>query len=79
MSSDYYGKNDKNLIKECVEASLTSNYFLHFAGSWHESEMWKMGGILESNKILNQFSEFSNYLKMPVTGNPKGQIKPKIA
>jgi len=74
-----YGRNNSKLVNECIEASLFTNYFLHFAGSWHESEMWKIGGILESNKILNQFSEFSNYLKMPVTGNPKGQIKPKTS
>ena len=72
-----YGDNKNELIKECVEASLFTNYFLHFAGSWHESEMLKIGGILESNRILNQFSEFSNYLKIPLTGQPKGQIKPK--
>ena len=74
-----YGCNNSKLVKECIEASLFTNYFLHFAGTWYESDMWKIGGILESNKILNQFSEFSNYLKMPVTGNPKGQIKPKTS
>ena len=41
--------------------------------------MWKIGGVLESNNMLNQFDEFEKYLKFPVTGQPKGAIKPKKA
>ena len=72
-----YGRNKNELIKECIEASIFTNYFLHFAGSWYEGDMWKIGGVLESNNMLNQFDEFEKYLKIPVTGQPKGQIKPK--
>ncbi|MDC0229387.1 hypothetical protein OAK48_00280 [Deltaproteobacteria bacterium] len=72
-----YGRNKNELIKECIEASIFTNYFLHFAGSWFEGDMWKVGGVLESKNMLNQFDEFEKYLKMPVTGQPRGQIKPK--
>ncbi len=72
-----YGRGKIDLIRECVEASLFTNYFLHFAGSWYESDMWEIRGILEDVNILNRFEEFETYLKKPVTGQPKGLIKPQ--
>ena len=54
-----------------------TNYFLHFAGPWYESDMWKVGNVLESVKSQETFEGFSAYLKTEVTGKPKGQIKPK--
>lgn len=71
-----FGRNNDVLIKECIEASLFTNYFLHFAGSWHESNMWKVGGILSEDRSQKIFSEFENYLKQPVSGVPVGLIKP---
>ena len=71
-----YGCNDNELIKKCVEASLFTNYFLHFAGSWYESEMWKNERIA-NGEFLEEFEQFDNYMKRPVSGKPKGQIKPK--
>lgn len=68
---------NNELIRECIEASLFTNYFLHFAGSWHESEMWKVGGVLEGEKVQKRFEAFAEYLKAPVTGLPVGQVKPK--
>ena len=72
----HYGRNDKPLIKECIEASLFTNYFLHFAGAW-EGEMWKTDEILDSDKSRSIFDDFNQYEKTPLTGNPKGVIKPK--
>lgn len=74
-----YGRNNNELIRECIEASLFTNYFLHFAGSWYESDMWKVGGVLENMQTQKQFEEFSEYSRMPVTGDPKGQIKPSMS
>ena len=38
----YRFKNKKNkLINNCILTSLSNNYFLHFAGSWYESNMWE--------------------------------------
>lgn len=72
-----YGRENSALIRECIEASLYANYFLHFAGSWHESEMWKIGGCFESEQHRKECDDYYNYLSMPVTGVPKGLIKPK--
>ena len=30
-----------NEITKSIVASLKNNYFLHFAGTWHEGQMWK--------------------------------------
>jgi hypothetical protein len=68
---------DNGIIKQCVEASLFTNYFLHFAGSWYESKMWKIDGILQSNEMQNNMINFKEYLKSPVTGTPKGRINPQ--
>jgi hypothetical protein len=71
-----YGRNKENLIRECIEASLMTNYFLHFAGSWYESEMWKLGGVFESKKKKREIEEYYNYLDVSVTGESKGKINP---
>jgi hypothetical protein len=71
-----YGRNNQELIKECIESSLFTNYFLHFAGSWHESDMWKTDGVLEKKETIEKFKLFDQYIKTPVTGKPVGQIKP---
>lgn len=70
------GNND-GLIRSCIEAALTQNHFLHFAGSWHESAMWKRGKVFDGAKSDDLVDRYRNYLKMPVTGIPAGLIKPK--
>lgn len=72
----YWGRDDHRLIRECIEASLFTNYFLHFAGSW-EGDMWKQDGILEGDASQRRFEDFAKYAGMPVTGLPKGIIKPR--
>lgn len=69
------GRKNSDLIRECIEATLYGNYFLHFAGSWHESEMWKMGEVLIGERET-LIEDYYRYLDMPVTGEPKGMIKP---
>jgi hypothetical protein len=74
-----YKLKDKysDVINECINSSLLENYFLHFAGSWHESKMWKSynNKALEYDfAILNKFQE---YKLNPVFGKPVGIIKPK--
>lgn len=68
-------KINDTLIRECVEASLYSSYFLHFAGSWYESQMWKLGEWFEGDSY-KYLSDFNDYLKTEVTGEPQGMIKP---
>ena len=72
-----YGRYDDELINKCIESSLFTNYFLHFAGSWHECNMWKLGKSLKNTETQKQLEDFHAYLQIPVTGEPKGQIKPK--
>lgn len=71
-----FGRDNADLIKECVEASLFTNYFLHFAGSWYESEMWKIGDLFKGDK-KKLLEDYYLYLDMPVAGEPKGLIKPE--
>jgi hypothetical protein len=70
-------RDDRAIIKVCIEASLFSNYFLHFAGSWYESEMWEQVKVFDTPDSLEMFSAFSEYMKTPVNGKPLGAIKPK--
>lgn len=72
-----FGRFKSDLIKECIEGSLFTNFFLHFAGSWYESEMWKIPDLFNSCDKIKLFENFSIYLESPVTGISKGQIKPK--
>jgi len=69
-------QSNKALIRECIEASLFSNYFLHFAGSWHESDMWLVGDIMADPNVIKTHADFQDYMKQPLTGEPKGLIKP---
>lgn len=70
-----YGQKNNKLIQECIEASLFTNYFLHFAGSW-EGNMWKRTGILKRDTSLKVFNKFANYENIQLHGMPKGILKP---
>ena len=70
-------RDNLSLIKECIEASLFVNYFLHFAGSWHEGKMWEQVKVLDTPESLEMFRAFDEYMKVPVYGKPLGAIKPK--
>lgn len=72
----HYGRNDKLLIQECIESSLYTNYFLHFAGSWYESNMWKEVKVFDNPNKIKRIDGFTQYLKTPVTGTPQGKIRP---
>lgn len=72
-----FGRRNKNLIKICIESSLMTNYFLHFAGSWYESDMWKTKDLFKDNKKRNLLKKYQNYLNTKVIGKPKGIKKPK--
>lgn len=68
--------NNENLIKERIEASLMDNYFLHYAGSWYEIDMWGLADVFGTKEKHREVEEYYKYLDTPVTGTPKGQIKP---
>lgn len=73
----YKNMNNKNLIKVCVEDSLNDCYFLHFAGSWLESNLWLNKNLYNSkiNKINNKI--FLEYCKKKISGLPAGRVVPK--
>jgi hypothetical protein len=70
-----YENSDKEMIKKCIRSSLLDCYFLHFAGSWHESDMWKNDNILNAENV-DLMQNFSSYLDTKVTGNPVGMVRP---
>ena len=74
-----YTKHQKNtaLIKDCIEACLFSNYFLHFAGSWHESDMWLINDVFTNDTVLRMNNDFQKYRKQLLTGAPAGMVKPE--
>lgn len=65
------------LSEICVEASLSTNYFLHFAGTWHEGTMWKRSFPFLSGNHLRRMEDLHSYLQFPVTGKPVGRVVPK--
>jgi len=74
---DEANRKNLDLVKKCIEASLFSSYFLHFAGPWHESQFWKQVLLFDDPETTERFKDFAEYMQMPVTGMPKGSIKPK--
>ena len=74
---DAHNRKNLDLVKNCIEASLFSNYFVHFAGPWHESQFWKQVTLFDNPETNARFQDFAEYMRMPVTGMPKGSIKPK--
>lgn len=75
----YESSVGNKLTRECVEATLMSNYFLHFAGVWHESEMWKIDGILTDESKLDFIKRYRDYVDLPASGIPTGFVRPNKA
>jgi len=71
-----YGRKDEALIRKCVEAALHQNHFLHFAGAWHESNMWKLGGFFSSDSEKSQLFKYHSYRQKELTGMPVGMVMP---
>ncbi len=67
-------KKYNSLTKKCVELCLMDNYFLHFAGSWHESNMWQIKNIFESKKINFLNKKFKEYERVKLKAKPRGRI-----
>lgn len=69
-------QKNKKIIKLCIESCLSNNYFLHFAGSWFESDMWKDESIFKSEIFLNRIDHFQNYLLKQSKSIPVGKVNP---
>lgn len=61
----------------CIDACLYANYFLHFAGSWHESTMWR-NLALESDVLRDLRQTYHSYRNMKLTGAPRGLSLPAV-
>lgn len=72
----FESKHDHGLVRRCIESVLLSADFLHFAGSWDECQMWKIGNFFSDESTNSFISAFGNYLCQPVTGKPVGLVRP---
>lgn len=62
--------------RKCVENSLLSCFFLHFAGAWYESLAWEISDLFQGSGISRMSSAYLDYLDKPVTGLPRGKVLP---
>lgn len=69
-----YQNDSIELIKSCLEASLTENHFLHFAGSWHETDMFKTDGLFSDDQKV---ADYQAYLDETLKGTVLGTVKPE--
>ena len=68
-------RKNPRLIAGCIDSSLINNYFLHFAGSWHEGDMWKNTKI--NKTFTKKFNEdLTKYNQEELKGKPLGKILP---
>jgi hypothetical protein len=72
----YEDIKNNELIKSCIETVLLDNYFLHFCGSWAESDMFYKKEIFMSQHKIEMAKSLSEYIDTPFTGKPVGMIKP---
>lgn len=73
----YQNISNKKLISQCILDSLKDCYFLHFCGTWNESDMWMSSVIRLSKKDSKLNKIFFDYLKRKIYGKAKGRITPK--
>ncbi len=60
-----------------IACSLSTNFFLHFAGSWPESQIWKDAKSLRLNQIFKSLLGFEESKKLMRFGKPVGSVKYK--
>jgi hypothetical protein len=73
----YKFKNKKNkIIKNCIEETISNNFFLHFPGKWYEGTMWKIKGIMQTNEKIKDEKNINKYFKMKLSGKATGRILP---
>ena len=70
-------KKHNNVIVDCIEASLSTSYFLHFAGSWYESYMWFHKKIYNTKSKIESNKKFKEFLDTKITAKPTIRFLPK--
>lgn len=69
--------NSSKLVKECVLNSLFNNFFLHFAGSWYESDLLYKSKLKESDYLSSSKYQLNKYLNKNVISTGAKRILPK--
>jgi len=72
-----YNKPNKKIIINCITASLLNNFFIHFSGSWPESEMIKSKVFFKSKSEIKSFKKLYDYYKWNKKPKSYGLIKYK--
>lgn len=67
--------SEHQVASQCVSASLWNNSFLHFAGSWYESESWNTASK-NISELDQHIKPFMSYLDRKVSGAKVGKIVP---
>lgn len=62
--------------RECADASLWNNHFLHFAGSWYESSVWKSPPPHNRARTAPMHQDFHDFRQTSVSGSKHGQVFP---
>ena len=69
--------NSSKLVKECVLNSLFNNFFLHFAGSWYESDLLFKSKLKESDYLSSSKYQLNKYLNKNIISTGAKRILPK--
>ncbi len=62
--------------KRALEAGLWNSYFLHFAGSWHESLAWGASPELFMGEKARELKDFGDYLLLKIPPKNYGKLSP---
>lgn len=71
----YEKKNLHQFAHLIIESTLLKCHFLHFAGTWPESNFWRTDKLFNKKNKINLFNNLNKYLKMKVRGKPVGMKK----
>jgi hypothetical protein len=67
-----------DLINSAILSTLMNSVFLHFAGSWNEKNSWHKNTFFAKPELLEILSEYVKFSRTPVSGKPKGMLRPRI-
>ena len=68
----YQYKIKDKIVKECLETTLSENYFLHCSGKWPEGLMWK--NKIFAKKRQDKHKDFVKFLSKKLRSMPKKHI-----
>lgn len=69
-------ENDWKAVEQAVEFVMMDLDFLHFAGSWPESQVWKKVLPFSDPRSIDLLVEWRVARETELTGNARGPIKP---